>query len=247
MICRRSVFFQVALPTADPYKCWLGSDFLNATLARYYESTSPERACDQLRVPNPPPGSVIYSRDVPSLNKMFTMHVLSIADDADTFSEWMNNDRVAEFWNMKGAKDKMHLPYLHRLEADKHVLTVIGSLDAERFLYAAELYYVAEDHLAPFADGAGPYDRGFHVLVGNERLRGPHIVPVWLTSIVHFLLLQDHRTRYVFLEPRTDNEKLIGYLLRNGFEKLKEFDFPHKRAALMRIDRDTFFQVGPSR
>ncbi|KAK9239030.1 acyl-CoA N-acyltransferase [Lipomyces kononenkoae] len=238
MLCPRSVFFQVALPTSGPYNCWLGPHFSSAALPRYVESTSSEKAW-------PRSGSLIYSRDIPSLDKMFTMRVLSIADDADIFSEWMNNDRVAKFWNMRGAKDKVHIPYLHKLEADEHVLTVIGSLDAERFLYA-ELYYVAEDHLAPFADDAGPYDRGFHVLVGNERLRGPHIVPAWLTSIVHFLFLQDHRTHYIFLEPRVDNEKLIGYLLTNGFKKVKEFDFPHKRAALMRIDRDTFFKVGPS-
>jgi acetyl CoA:N6-hydroxylysine acetyl transferase len=71
-------------------------------------------------------------------------------------------------------------------------------------------------------------------------------VRAWLTSIVHCLFLQDRRTQYVFLEPRADNEKLIGYLLQHGFEKLKEFDFPHKRAALMRIDRDAFFKVGPA-
>ncbi|KAK9429429.1 acyl-CoA N-acyltransferase [Lipomyces doorenjongii] len=245
MYCPRSVFFQISLPPSGPYKCWLGSHFTNATYPRYCDNTSAKQARDPWRPPKPRAGTLIYSRYVPTLNKMFTMRALSIEDDADTFSEWMNNDRVAEFWNMKGDKDSVHLPYLKTLDGDKHVVTVIGSLDHEQFLYA-ELYYVAEDHLAPFADGAGLYDRGFHLLVGNERLRGPHIVRAWLTSIVHCLFLQDPRTQYVFLEPRTDNKKLIGYLLQHGFEKLKEFTFPHKRAALMRIDRDAFFKVGPA-
>ncbi|KAK9373707.1 acyl-CoA N-acyltransferase [Lipomyces chichibuensis] len=245
MFCSRSVFFQISLPPSGPYECWLGSYFTNAIFPSYDDNTSSEQGRDPWRPPNPHASERIYSRYVPSLNKMFSVRALSIEDDADTFSEWMNNDRVAEFWNMKGDKDSVHLSYLNTLDGDKHVVTVIGSLDQEQFLYA-ELYYVKEDRLAPFADGAGPYDRGFHLLVGNERLRGPHIVRAWLTSIVHCLFLQDPRTQYIFLEPRADNEKLIGYLLQYGFEKLKEFDFPHKRAALVRIDRDTFFKIGPA-
>jgi acetyl CoA:N6-hydroxylysine acetyl transferase len=33
---------------------------------------------------------------------------------------------------------------------------------------------------------------------------------------------------------------MIGYMETVGFRKEKEFDFPHKRAALMMLDRSTF-------
>ncbi|KAK9242113.1 acyl-CoA N-acyltransferase [Lipomyces tetrasporus] len=242
MFCSRSVFFQVSLPPSGTYKGWLGTHVIESP---YNDIHLSEHSQYPLRPSKPLGGTLVYSRYIPSLDKTFTMRALNIESDADTFAEWMNNDRVAKFWNMKGDKDKVHVPYLNALDVDKHVVTVIGSLDDEQFLYT-ELYYVAEDHLAPFADSAGLYDRGFHLLVGNEHLRGPHIVRAWLTSIVHCLFLHDRRTRYVFLEPRADNEKLIGYLLQHGFTKLKEFDFPHKRAALMRIERETFFKVGPA-
>lgn len=42
-------------------------------------------------------------------------------------------------------------------------------------------------------------------------------------------------------EPRADNVKLLRYADQMSYEKVKEFDFPHKRAALMRCPRARFF------
>ncbi|MNP85895.1 N(6)-hydroxylysine O-acetyltransferase [compost metagenome] len=44
-------------------------------------------------------------------------------------------------------------------------------------------------------------------------------------------------------EPRADNAKMIGYMESVGFHKEKEFDFPHKRAALMLLERRAFGPV----
>jgi hypothetical protein len=35
---------------------------------------------------------------------------------------------------------------------------------------------------------------------------------------------------------------MIAYLRAQGFGCLKEFDFPHKRAALMMLSREAFFE-----
>jgi hypothetical protein len=43
------------------------------------------------------------------------------------------------------------------------------------------------------------------------------------------------------LEPRADNAKMIAYLQAAGFHKMKEFNFPHKRAALMLVSREVYF------
>ncbi|MNN43444.1 N(6)-hydroxylysine O-acetyltransferase [compost metagenome] len=42
-------------------------------------------------------------------------------------------------------------------------------------------------------------------------------------------------------EPRADNGKMIGYMHDQCFHCDKEFDFPHKRAALMILGRERFF------
>ncbi|KAK9474289.1 GNAT family N-acetyltransferase [Dipodascopsis tothii] len=186
-----------------------------------------------------PQGALLYSRFVPAVGKTFTLHVADINADLADFHAWMNDPRVDAFWQEAGDMDKHHA-YLTGILADRHVVPAIGSFDGVKFLYV-ELYYAAEDRLAPFA-APGPHDMGFHLLVGNPALRGPHLVQAWMPSVTHYLFLTDLRTDHVFLEPRADNAKVIGYLERTSrFEKLKEFDFPHKRAALVRVTRQAFF------
>ncbi|MEG0121380.1 MAG: GNAT family N-acetyltransferase, partial [Pseudomonas sp.] len=86
------------------------------------------------------------------------------------------------------------------------------------------------------------YDRGIHMLVGEERHRGPHKVASWLSALVHYLFLDDPRTQRVVAEPRADNAKMIGYMQNQCFHCEKEIDFPHKRAALMMLGRERFFE-----
>lgn len=45
----------------------------------------------------------------------------------------------------------------------------------------------------------------------------------------------------VVAEPRADNAKMIGHMHNQCFHCEKEFDFPHKRAALMILGRERFF------
>jgi hypothetical protein len=65
---------------------------------------------------------------------------------------------------------------------------------------------VKEDRLGQYCDAAD-WERGVHVLVGEERFRGEHRVKAWLGSLVHLCFLDDPRTMTVALEPRADNER----------------------------------------
>ncbi|MGY0522986.1 GNAT family N-acetyltransferase, partial [Pseudomonas aeruginosa] len=79
-------------------------------------------------------------------------------------------------------------------------------------------------------------------LVGEEAHRGPHKVACWLSALVHYLFLDDPRSQRVVAEPRADNARMIGHMHNLCFHCEKEFDFPHKRAALMIIGRERFFE-----
>ena len=47
-------------------------------------------------------------------------------------------------------------------------------------------------------------------------------------------------------EPRADNKALLKHLATiPAFHNLKEFDFPHKRAALLECTRERFFELIP--
>jgi hypothetical protein len=132
---------------------------------------------------------------------------------------------------------------LEHVLKDPHTRPLIGAFDDTPFAYI-ELYWVKEDILGPFINGCGDWARGFHCLVGEESMRGPHRAPVWLSSMAYFAFLDDCRTQHVYLEPRVDNAKLIHYLQSIGFYREKEVRFPHKSAAVMCISREHFFAQG---
>jgi len=42
-------------------------------------------------------------------------------------------------------------------------------------------------------------------------------------------------------EPRIDHSRQIGFLESQGYGRLKTITLPHKKAALLRLERETFF------
>ena len=180
----------------------------------------------------------LYRRYIPHINQTLSLVGLDIDQHLELFAKWQNSERVAEFWEQTGTLEQ-HRAYLEeQLDNDKNQL-LIACLNDEPFAYI-ESYWTKEDRIAPYY-AAGDFDRGIHMLVGEEHHRGSHKVAAWLPSVCHFLYLSDPRTNRIVSEPRSDNAKMINYLQINGFAKIKEFDFPHKRAALMCQLRDTFF------
>lgn len=224
--CRRSTFFQLPEP-------WLVPPFTAPYPFEYVVSQGK-------RHPRRPPleSGTRYRRRVPHIDATVSFRTLSLAADLPTFHRWMNEPRVSAFWELEGSLDR-HREYLTTLGRDAHVHPVIGCIDAEPFGYF-ELYWAKEDRIAPYY-AVDDYDRGLHMLVGAAEHRGPEKVAAWLPSLAHFLFLEDPRTQNVVAEPRSDNAKMIRYLERAGFHKTKEFDFPHKRAAMMVLSREAFF------
>jgi acetyl CoA:N6-hydroxylysine acetyl transferase len=179
----------------------------------------------------------VYRRFDEQLGAWFSLRSLDIEQDVERFNRWQNNPRVAHFWQEEGTL-QAHREYLEKVAADPHIYSLLGCFDDEPFGYF-EVYWARDDRIAPFYP-VGQFDRGIHMLVGEEHHRGPAKVACWLRSLVDYLLIDEVRTHTVVAEPRADNQKMIGYMQSIGFRKDKEFDFPHKRAALMRLDRADF-------
>jgi RimJ/RimL family protein N-acetyltransferase len=180
--------------------------------------------------PKPPrQGETFYTRFIPSLGEYLSFRVASLSkrsvqhigplsdpspvgtadhelSDAELLHKWMNDERVAYSWGEQG-------PLSHQEEflkgglTNKHVIPVIGCFDGKPFGYF-EIYWVKEDRLGSYLGyQVSDYDRGVHLLIGEQRFRGPHRVKVWLSALIHYCFLADARTETVMLEPRVDNEK----------------------------------------
>ncbi|MGC7840464.1 GNAT family N-acetyltransferase [Pseudomonas wayambapalatensis] len=226
LICERALFWQLPQP-------WLGevqSGVYPQQMQISNGKRHPRRA--------PKPRGEVYRRFDARLGAWVSLRTLEVEQDLARFNRWQNEPRVAHFWQEQGSLEQ-HREYLSKLEADPHTLTLIGCFDDEPFAYF-EAYWAKEDRIAPFYP-ADDYDRGIHMLVGEQAHRGPHKVASWMSALVHYLFLDDPRTQQVVAEPRADNGKMIGYMHDQCFHCEKEFDFPHKRAALMILGRERFF------
>ncbi|WP_299729977.1 GNAT family N-acetyltransferase [uncultured Endozoicomonas sp.] len=185
------------------------------------------------------PSGVVYERYDYQNDVTISFRTIDPEHDLDLFHQWMNQPRVAEFWEMAQSRSELQ-EYLTTLLDSGKTWPLIGSFNGEPFGYF-EVYWAMEDRIAPYYD-CQPWDRGFHLLVGNPEFLGPRFSSSWMKSITHFLYLDDPRTARLVGEPRADNKRLLKLLAHAGWSFVKEFDFPHKRSALVNGYRRSFFQ-----
>lgn len=186
---------------------------------------------------------VVYRRTIPGSDRKIAFEVLDLERHLDVFHSWHNLYRVSKFWELDKPKDELRA-YIETVHADPHHIPFIASIDGEPSGYF-EVYWTPEDRLGPYYK-YDAFDRGFHFLIGNNKHLGHDLFRTFLESITHFLFLDDARTRSIMAEPRSDNIKLLRYVeIIPYWDKLYEFDFPHKRAALLTSRRELFFTKGP--
>ena len=124
---------------------------------------------------------------------------------------------------------------------DPHALGLIGCFDDEPFAYF-EAYWAKEDRIAPFYV-AEDYDRGISH-AGRRggstggRTRSPAGYRHWSTTCFSTTRARSEWWR----NRRADNARMIGHMHNLCFHCEKGVDFPHKRAALMIIGRERFFE-----
>lgn len=182
----------------------------------------------------------LYSRYVPAIEKTLSFRIIDTHRDLDTFHEWHNQPRVSNFWELALPKVEL-LTYMENGLKDTHTLPMILEADGKPVGYF-EMYWCPEDRLAPYYSNVEAFDRGFHFLIGDPEFLGLKNTDSALKSLAHFLFIDDIRTSKIMAEPRADNAKVLKYVESiEAWKKLYEFDFPHKRAAMLECKRQIYF------
>lgn len=198
---------------------------------------------DRLPPLRPPrPSGLMYERWVPELELTLSLRPIDRRRDLDLFHKWMNDGRVAFFWELAKSRGDLDR-YLAEQESDPHIFGVIASFDEEPTGYF-EFYWAKEDRLGPHYEPLD-YDRGWHGLIGNPRHLGRPKTLAIFRSVTHYLFLDEPRTLRVVGEPRAAHQKMLSYCADVAYDKVKEFDFPHKRAMLVCCERERFFREVP--
>ncbi|GIC76425.1 GNAT family N-acetyltransferase [Moritella sp. F3] len=223
-----------------------------AAFYQYANMWSKIQACDKADAPllisaegveyperQPQPEGIWYQQYVYDLGRVISFKCADLQLDLTTFSHWHNRPEVSRMWELAGSKHS-HLQYLEKQTADPHSMAVIGYVDGVAFGYL-EVYWTPEDRLGIYYD-CQHYDRGVHMLVGNPLFLGGRYFVNWARCLQHAIYTDEQRTGHVLGEPRADNKHVAKIASKVGLEKLKEFDFPHKRAALLCSARNDFFE-----
>ncbi|BFO08456.1 GNAT family N-acetyltransferase [Serratia rubidaea] len=185
------------------------------------------------------PQGEVYRRFDPQIKHTLSFRLPDVAQDAERFTRWMNAPRVAAFWEMTGPLEQQ-AAYLQRQLDSSYCYPLLGCFDDQPFGYF-EVYWAAEDRIGRHYRWQ-PFDRGLHMLVGEEAWRGAQFIRSRLRGLTHYLYLDEPRTTRVVAEPRADNQRLFRHLPAAGYQTVKEFDFPHKRSRLIVNQRHDFFQ-----
>lgn len=147
-----------------------------------------------LRPTKPRPGEVLYRRYCQEIGQVLELTYFDLGEISEegvasgseegrevskhleAFHRWHNSERVNAAWGEAGSLDS-HITYLKAVLADPGVLPCMMSWDGELMGYT-EIVWVKENHVAQYypslgvMGGVGNWDRGLHVLMGEEKFKG---------------------------------------------------------------------------
>ncbi|KAH8105737.1 hypothetical protein DFH11DRAFT_1518387, partial [Phellopilus nigrolimitatus] len=108
-----------------------------------------------------------------------------------------------------------------------------------------------DNHVAPYVPaGAQDYDRGLHVLVGEERFRGKAYSQAWFRSATHYIFLAKARPARVVGEPKRANTAIVRTSVDVGMHLetsahimfLWSFYFPYEHSMMTMNLRERLFK-----
>lgn len=187
MFLSRSAFWQGAGTTGYHDRAWLRWQAPTIPSIPSFTRNQNVIASHPLRPCKPQPGEVLYRRWCAGVRQTIEFTYIDLgAGDAEgpggrsepskhlaAFHKWHNDERVNSAWSERGTLEA-HRKYLEGVLADPGVVPCMMSWDGELMGYV-EMVWVKENHVAhhyPHGVVVGDWERGLHVLVGEDKFLG---------------------------------------------------------------------------
>ena len=182
----------------------------------------------------------VYRAYEPKMQKTLSFRVADPENDLEVFHKWHNKKFVSEFWEMDKSREELK-EYLLKLLNGAYQTPLIFEVEGEAVGYF-EIYWAYDDRIAPYCE-AELYDRGLHLLIGEERFLNTRCAFYAILHASNYMFKDCEHTKNLWGEPRSDNQKILKISQAlPGWSFQREFDFPHKRSALLKCERDVFFK-----
>ncbi|KAG6872098.1 hypothetical protein C0995_013022 [Termitomyces sp. Mi166 len=222
----RAAFWQGAGTTGYHTQAWLLTPMPTFPSIPSFTRSDMVITSHPLRPPRPRPGEVLYRRYCAAVGKSLEFVAFDLEGDPKrdgglsqhmaAFHKWHNDERVNSAWGERGSLET-HRDYIKDLLADPGVLPIMMRWNGELMGYV-EIVWAKENHVAQYYPSdcvVGDWERGLHVLVGEEKFLGGS--ELWLRSLVHYVFLADSRTNRVVGEPKQANTTILKAAQSAGF------------------------------
>ncbi|KAH8111538.1 hypothetical protein DFH11DRAFT_1745722 [Phellopilus nigrolimitatus] len=133
------------------------------------------------------------------------------------------------------------MEYVRGVVDDPHVLPLIMGWDVARMGYV-ELVCIKENHVAPYVPAdTQDYDRGLHVLVGEDKFRMQAYPQTWFRSVTHYIFLAETRRRRSEARECRDRPH-VRTSVDAGMHLKTSFYFPYKHSMMTMNLRERLFK-----
>ncbi|KAJ5730226.1 uncharacterized protein N7483_004734 [Penicillium malachiteum] len=204
-------------------------------------STPMTRRTHPLRSPKPTPGTVVYSRYIPTLDKTFSLLVLDHQEPTHVEFYHQTKKSPTTHAELYGDSLEEDYEYLRRQSEDLHKIGLLGQFDGTLFGYF-EVFWAKEDSLGVVTD-AGDFDRGLSGSVGYSAFKSRRWLQVCWSSLLHYIFLDDSRTENIIGDTSVVHE-VLGDI---SFEILQDevVELQDRQTTITRCSRELFFGLSP--
>jgi lysine N-acyltransferase len=172
----------------------------------------------------------------PDLVEPWSATPVTSEDDrtVELVARWMAAPHVARHWQQDWSIDEWRAE-IDAQRAHAHSRPWIVAHEGEPVAYV-EVYRPAIDVLAGSVT-TDAHDLGVHLAVGDPERVGRGVGSAVLRAVGDGLLAADPESRRVLGDPDTGHDAARGAFAKAGYRLVAEVDLPHKRAAVMALER----------